>query len=95
MDRSRGSIFASPVVLFVVALALTMIAASLLILMPTLWKLAAGIFAAVPIALTLAALVSCLTSGKPATITLLWVIIILIAPILGSLLWFAWGRRNT
>ena len=47
MDRSRGSIFASPVVLFVVALALTMIASSLLILMPALWKLAAGIFAAV------------------------------------------------
>jgi hypothetical protein len=95
MDRSRGSIFASPVVLFVVALALTMIAASLLTLMPALWKLAAGIFAAVPIALTIGALVSCLTSGKPANITLLWVIIILIAPILGSLLWFAWGRRNT
>jgi Phospholipase_D-nuclease N-terminal len=83
------------VVLFVVALALTMIAASLLTLMPALWKLAAGIFAAVPIALTIGALVSCLTSGKPANITLLWVIIILIAPILGSLLWFAWGRRNT
>ena len=95
MDRSRGSIFASPVVLFVVALALTMIAASLLILAPTLSRLAAGILAAVPIGLTIGGLVSCLTSGKPANITLLWVIIILIAPIIGPLLWFAWGRKNT
>ena len=95
MDRSRGSIFASPVVLFVVALALTMIAASLLMFVPALWKLAAGLFAIVPIALTIGGLVSCLTSGKPANITLLWVIIMILAPILGPLLWFAWGRRNT
>ena len=95
MDRSRGSIFASPVVLFVVALALTMIASSLLILMPTLWMLAAGIFAAIPIALAIAGLVSCITSGKPSNTTLLWVIIMILAPILGPLLWFAWGRRNT
>ena len=95
MDRSRGSIFASPVVLFVAALAVTMIAGALLNLMPGFSKLAAGIFLAVPIALTIAGLASCLTAGKPANIALLWVIIMIIAPFFGPLLWFAWGRRNT
>jgi hypothetical protein len=95
MDRSRGSIFASPVVLFVVALAVTMVAAALLILVPAMWKLAAFLFALVPIVITICGLVSCIASGKPANIILLWIIIMILAPLLGPLLWFAWGRNNT
>ncbi|MGZ8938392.1 MAG: hypothetical protein ACXW32_04190 [Limisphaerales bacterium] len=47
MDRSRGSIFASPVVLFAAASAVTMIAGASHIL-PGFWKLTALLFAAVP-----------------------------------------------
>lgn len=95
MDRSRGSIFASPVVLFVVALAITMVAGALFILVPAMWKLAAFLFALVPIVITICGFVSCITSDKPANIILLWVIIMILAPLLGPLLWFAWGRNHT
>jgi hypothetical protein len=95
MDRSRGPIFASPVVLFVAALAVTMIAGALLILLPALWKLAALLFALVPIVITVGGIVSCVASEKPANIMLLWIIIMILAPLLGPLLWFAWGRKNT
>ena len=95
MDRNRGSIFASPVLLFVVALAVTMLATAILMLVPAMGKLAAGLFAAVPIFITICGIVSCICSGKPANITLLWIIIMIVAPILGPLLWFAWGRKNT
>ena len=94
MDRNRG-IFASPVVLFVVALAVTMLATAILMLAPTMAKLALGMFAAIPIIITICGIVSCISSGKPANITLLWIIIMIIAPLLGPLLWFAWGRNNT
>lgn len=95
MDRSRGSIFASPVVLFVVALAVTMAAGALLILVPAMWKLAAGMFALVPLVITICGLVSCIASEKPSNPKLLWIIIMILAPLLGPLLWFAWGRNNT
>ena len=94
MDRNRG-IFASPVVLFVVALAVTMVAAAILMLVPTLAKLATGLLAVIPLVITICGIVSCICSGKPANITLLWIIIMIVAPILGPLLWFAWGRKNT
>ena len=47
------------------------------------------------LALVIGGLYTCLTSNKPNNLKLLWVIIIILAPILGSLLWFLWGRRNT
>jgi len=96
MDRSRGSIFASPVVLFVAALAAVMIAAAAVyVVLPALWKLAALLLALIPIAVTVIGILSCLSAGKPANITLLWIIIMVLAPFLGPLLWFAWGRKNT
>jgi ABC-type enterochelin transport system permease subunit len=48
-----------------------------------------------PIVLVVAGLFSCLQSGKAASVKLLWVIIIILAPVLGSLLWFVWGKENT
>ena len=95
MDRRRGSIFASPVVLFVAALAITMLATSVIVLTPVMWKLAVFLFALIPIAITVCGLVSCVTSGKPGNIILLWIVIMVLAPLLGPLLWFAWGRKNT
>ena len=95
MDRSRGLNFASPVVLFVAALAVTMIAGALLIVVPALWKTAVILFSLVPIALTVCGIVSCLTANKPSNLTLLWIIVMILAPLFGPLLWFAWGRKNT
>jgi len=96
MDRSRGPMFASPVVLFVAALAAVMIAAAAVyIVLPALWKLAALLLALIPIAITVLGILSCVSAGKPANITLLWVIIMILAPLFGPLLWFAWGRKNT
>jgi len=85
----------SPVVLFVAALAITMAVLAGVMLVPALFKGAAMLWALVPVAITIAGLASCLMAGKPANITLLWIIIILVAPLLGPLLWFAWGKRHT
>ena len=39
---------------------------------------------------------SCVLSQKQSTnVKLLWIIIIVLAPILGTLLWFVWGKKNT
>ena len=94
MDRSRGSPI-SLVFLFVAALAVTMLATAILILAPAMWKMAVVLFSLIPIAITLCGIVSCICSGKPANIILLWIIIMILAPFLGPLLWFAWGRTNT
>jgi hypothetical protein len=42
--------------------------------------------------LTIVALVSCIQSAKPTNTKLLWVLIIIVAPLLGSLLWLLWGK---
>jgi hypothetical protein len=94
MDRARGLRY-SAVVLFVAALAVTMLSGAILILLPAAWKLAAVLFALIPVAITVCGIISLLMAGKPANITLLWIIIMILAPFLGPLLWFAWGRRNT
>ena len=49
----------------------------------------------IPVLLMLAGLFSCLTSSKPTNLKLLWVLVIILAPFLGPLLWFFWGRQNT
>jgi hypothetical protein len=96
MDRSRGPMFASPVVLFVTAVAVVMIAAAMVyVVLPALWKLAALLLALIPVAITILGIASCVSAGKPGNITLLWVIIMILAPFFGPLLWFAWGRKNT
>jgi hypothetical protein len=47
------------------------------------------------VAITILGILSCVSAGKPGNITLLWVIIMILAPFFGPLLWFAWGRKNT
>lgn len=86
----------SPVVLFVLALALVMIVAGVIaILAPAFLKLGVLVASVVPLLFTIAGLVDCVRSGKPSNTILLWIVIIILAPLLGPLLWFAWGRKNT
>ncbi|MGW2994049.1 PLD nuclease N-terminal domain-containing protein [Streptomyces sp. NPDC001193] len=44
--------------------------------------------------LAIAALLSVLRSGHCNAVKILWVVIVLVAPFLGSLAWFALGRRG-
>ena len=53
------------------------------------------LFFVIPILLTLAGLVSCIQSNKPGNTKLLWIIVIILAPFVGPLLWFFWGKQNT
>lgn len=69
---------------------------------PLLWVfghlvLAAGtvFLFALPFLLSAAALFSCLSRPLPLNTKLLWVLIVLLAPFLGPLLWFFWGRKHT
>ena len=52
-------------------------------------------FSFIPLALMVAGLVSCIRSSKERNIKLLWILIIILAPCLGPLLWFFWGRKST
>jgi len=60
-----------------------------------LLPLAHALLAILPIVLAVAGIVSCLTSNKGTNTKLLWIIVIILAPVLGPLLWFLWGRRQT
>ena len=48
-----------------------------------------------PILLTAVAVISVVTSRKPTNTKLLWLIIVILAPVLGPLLWFIWGKNNS
>jgi hypothetical protein len=45
--------------------------------------------------LAVAAVVSVILARKPANTKILWLIIVILAPVLGPLLWFIWGKNNT
>lgn len=94
MDPTRRSPIFIPL-LFVSVLAATMLVGSVFLFVPAAFKVGAVIFGLIPLAITIWGLLSVLSAGKPANITLLWIIIIILAPLLGPLLWFAWGRWNT
>ena len=94
MDRARG-LRNSAIVLFVAALAVAMLAGAILMLLPAMGKLVAVLFSLIPIAIAVCGIISLLMAHKPANITLLWIIIMILATFIGPLLWFAWGRRNT
>jgi hypothetical protein len=83
------------VVLFVVALALVLIAGAVAMLVPALLKLGLLVASIIPLLFTLAGLFDCIRSGKASNTILLWIVIIILAPLLGPLLWFAWGRKHT
>ncbi len=72
-----------------------MLVGSILLFVPIAFKAGALIFSLSPLAITISGLFSVVSAGKPANITLLWIIIMILAPFLGPLLWFAWGRWNT
>jgi len=90
----------SPVVTFVTALAGALIALALVVsILPLAFKLAGKAFGVagsiLPLVLTICGLVSCAQSAKPRNIKILWITIIVLAPVLGPLLWFLWGKSNT
>jgi hypothetical protein len=95
MDRARGPKIVSNALLFVAALAVTMGVGALFILVPATFRMGLFFASLIPLAITICGIVSCLSAGKAANITLLWMILMIVAPLLGPLLWFAWGRNNT
>jgi hypothetical protein len=86
----------SSAVLFVYAIAALLLGIAALTLA---FKIAVGtmrlFFPVIWIVLALVGLYSVIASRKDGAIKLLWVIIIILAPFFGSLLWFLWGRNNT
>jgi hypothetical protein len=96
-ERARGFLmnYRSPVVLFVVVLALAMLAGGIAIFAPAFLKVALLFLSVIPILITVVGVLDCISSGKSSNTILLWIIIMILAPLLGPLLWFAWGRRNT
>ncbi len=50
---------------------------------------------ALPLVFLIAGLFSCIGSNKADNTKLLWVIVMILAPFLGPLLWFVWGKRHT
>jgi hypothetical protein len=85
----------SPIVMVMIAAAAVVAAVGLALLVPILYKAGAWAFGLIPVLVTVVGLVSCVTSGKPGSTILLWIVIIILAPLLGPILWFAWGRKNT
>lgn len=83
----------SDILIGIGALVLLLILAKvLLILLPIGLLLGVGV---VPFLLTAAGLFSAIRSNKPVNTKLLWIILIVVAPVIGPLLWFLWGKKNT
>ena len=61
-----------------------------------LWHWPLAVFAVLYLALVIGALVSISKSVHTSpTVKVLWYLVVLVAPFLGSLLWFIAGRSNT
>jgi hypothetical protein len=64
-------------------------------LVPGAWENVAAAVGAAVVALLVAATVSLLrTGGQDPVLRLLWLLVILAFPVVGSALWFALGRRD-
>jgi len=61
---------------------------------PVLWSIIGVVAVTAFLALIVTALLQVFRSTMPTNTKLLWLIVILIAPFLGSLIWFAVGRNN-
>lgn len=85
----------SALTLVLTAAALLLGLALLVFLLPVMIHAAGFAVTLIPFLLTAAGLYSCLVAAKPVNMKLVWIIIILLAPILGPLLWFVWGKQNT
>ena len=101
MKKFCAYIWRSPVLLFVVTLGLVVGPGWFALDSPMFAEGASALFkvfvvclAAVPICLFLFGMLDCFGSENPTNTKLLWVIIMLLAPILGPLLWFAFGNRS-
>ncbi len=78
------------ILLIIVGLVVLLVAAKVLLVLAV-----PVLFVVIPVLLTLAGLVSCVRSNKPGNTKLLWIIVIILAPFVGPLLWFLWGKQNT
>lgn len=86
----------SPALTFILIVTAVLIGLALVYLLLPIMIAAGGVLLAIlPLIFTIWGLASCLLSPKPAGTKTLWVIIIILAPLLGPLLWFVWGKRNT
>lgn len=81
--------------LVVAAAALLVLIAGVLALMPLVGIAFRLVLGALPVLFMVIGVISCISSGKRSNIILLWVIVMILAPVLGPLLWFVWGRKNT
>jgi hypothetical protein len=85
------------------ALGFVLTVAVLLVAVALLWwamgiavKLLGWGFGLLPTIVAAIGIVSCVMSPAQKTnVKLLWIIIIVLAPLLGTLLWFLWGKKNT
>lgn len=79
---------------FVVGAAIILVAAAVVFkLLPLAFHAFLWALGLVPLALAIAGLYSCLSSNKQTNTKILWVIIILLAPFFGPILWFVWGKH--
>jgi hypothetical protein len=74
------------------AAALLVLIAGIFALLPLVGKALRLALGALPVIFTIIGLVSCISSGKRNSTIVLWIIIMILAPVLGPLLWFVWGR---
>lgn len=82
----------SLIITVLVGLVILLVLLKLVVLLP---MAVAFIFGLIPFALMVAGLVSCIRSSKARNLKILWILIIVLAPFLGPLLWFFWGKKNT
>lgn len=87
---------ALPLVMIALLIVVFAIVGALLVFLLPLAASAFGlVLALLPLAFTIAGIVSCVNSRKSMNLKILWLIIIVLAPFLGPLLWFVWGKNNT
>jgi hypothetical protein len=101
MNKFCAYIWRSPVLLFVITLASIITLGWLAMQSPMFSQSASAMMrafvmflAAIPICLMLFGVFDCLSSQNPTNTKLLWVIVMLVAPVLGPLLWFTFGDRT-
>jgi hypothetical protein len=87
---------ALPLVMIAFLIVVLAIAGGILVFMLPLAASAFGfVLALLPLAFTIWGIVSCVNSRKSMNLKILWLIVIVLAPFFGPLLWFVWGKNNT
>lgn len=88
--EQRGEMNMKAILLIIVGLVVLLVVVKILLVLAV-----PLLFMVVPVLLTVAGLLSCIRSNKPGNTKLLWIIVIILAPFVGPLLWFFWGKQNT